>query len=369
MPFKPNIPKDWEKRTIKDVVNIGNGKDYKHLGLGQIPVYGTGGIMTYVDSYLYEGESVGIGRKGTIDKPVFLQGKFWTVDTLFFTHSFKNCLPKFLYYLFLTIDWKNYNEASGVPSLSKSTIELIDLLLPPLPEQQKIAAILSKWDEAIEAQTQLIEAKELQKKALMQKILTGEIRFPGFEEEWEEVTLNDICEFSNGKAHENIVDENGKYILITSKFISSNGELYRRLNERLTPLKKDDIVMVMSDIPNGKALGKCFLIDEDNLYSLNQRIGRFKITNGHPKFIFFLLNRNQHFLQFDGGVSQTNLRKDDILECPLYIPSFPEQQKIATVLSSIDLEIEALKNELEALQLQKKGLMQELLTGKIRVKV
>ncbi|MDT8412499.1 MAG: restriction endonuclease subunit S, partial [Vicingaceae bacterium] len=245
----------------------------------------------------------------------------------------------------------------------------LTLPLPPLPEQQKIAAILCKWDELIATQTQLIKAKEKQKTSLMQKLLSGEVRFPGFEGEWETVTLGEIAEFSNGKAHENIVDENGLYKLITSKFISTDGKEYRRLKNRLTPLFKNDIVMVMSDIPNGKALGKCYLVEQDDVYSLNQRIGRFVIKKHDSRFMYYLLNRNSHFLAFDSGVGQTNLRKDDILECPLFIPKVKEQEKIATTLCACDEELQLLKDELEAIKLQKKGLMQQLLTGKIRVSV
>ena len=97
------IPKDWEVKALFDILKFGSGKDYKHLSFGEIPVYGTGGLMTYVDQFLYQGDSVGIGRKGTIDKPVFLSGKFWTVDTLFYTHNFTGALPKFVYYKFLLV--------------------------------------------------------------------------------------------------------------------------------------------------------------------------------------------------------------------------------------------------------------------------
>ena len=114
-----SIPTEWEVEKIGNILKIGSGKDYKHLSSGEIPVIGTGGIMTYVDDYLFEGESVGIGRKGTIDKPRYLKGKFWTVDTLFYTHSFNGTFAKYVYYLFLTINWYKFNEASGVPSLSK----------------------------------------------------------------------------------------------------------------------------------------------------------------------------------------------------------------------------------------------------------
>src|SRR5690554_5749998 len=110
---------DWQGRQLGDLLEIGSGRDYKHLKKGDIPVYGTGGLMLHVSDYLYDGKSIGIGRKGTIDQPQFLTGKFWTVDTLFYTHSYKDSTPEFLYSIFQRINWQKWNEASGVPSLSK----------------------------------------------------------------------------------------------------------------------------------------------------------------------------------------------------------------------------------------------------------
>src|SRR5690625_800202 len=166
----------WEKVELGDLFEIGNGKDYKHLGKGNIPVFGTGGLMTFVDDFLYDGESVGIGRKGTIDKPQFLSDKFWTVDTLFYTHSFKNTFPRFVYYLFLTINWLKYNEASGVPSLAQKTIKKIKVGIPSLKEQTAIANILQMADKEIEFLEQKLSSFQQQKKGLMQVLLTGKKR-------------------------------------------------------------------------------------------------------------------------------------------------------------------------------------------------
>ncbi|MGP1425401.1 MAG: restriction endonuclease subunit S, partial [Ottowia sp.] len=110
----------WQLKLIGEILSIGNGRDHKHLSDGDIPVYGSGGYMRSVNEYLHDGESICIGRKGTIDKPFFLNGKFWTVDTLFYTHSFKKSLPRFVYALFQNIEWLKHNEAGGVPSLSKT---------------------------------------------------------------------------------------------------------------------------------------------------------------------------------------------------------------------------------------------------------
>jgi type I restriction enzyme S subunit len=173
----PGFSGEWVEKELDKVLKFGSGQDYKHLSKGDIPVYGTGGIMTYVNSHLYNGDSVGIGRKGTIDKPVFLSGKFWTVDTLFYTENFSGTIPKFIYYKFLMITWKEYNEASGVPSLNKNTLGKIKIALPPtLNEQKAIAQILSDMDTEI-TQFESKKAKhQAIKQGMMQELLTGKTR-------------------------------------------------------------------------------------------------------------------------------------------------------------------------------------------------
>jgi len=141
-------------------------------------------------------------------------------------------------------------------------------------------------------------------------------------------TLGKSCEFFNGKAHEKSIDENGKYIVVNSKFISQEGRVVKRTKEQMFPLYKGDIVMVMSDVPNGKALAKCFIIDEDDTYSLNQRICCIRSKAFDTKYLYYQLNRNEHFLAFNNGENQTNLRKDDILDCPLIRPSMEEQKRM-----------------------------------------
>jgi type I restriction enzyme S subunit len=145
-------------------------------------------------------------------------------------------------------------------------------------------------------------------------------------------TLGKSCEFFNGKAHEKDIDEKGKYIVINSKFISSDGNKFKRTNKQLFPLYKDDIVMVMSDVPNGKALAKCFIVDKDDTYSLNQRICCLRSKEFDTKYLYYQLNRNEHFLAFNNGENQTNLRKDDILDCPLIKPSMAEQIRLVKEL-------------------------------------
>lgn len=190
------------------------------------------------------------------------------------------------------------------------------------------------------------------------------LRFPDFinTKSWKETTLGQVADYENGKAHEQDIEDGGDFIVVNSKFISSDGDVKKYTNTAFCPAQKGDILMVLSDVPNGKAIAKCFLVEEEGRYTVNQRVCRITPRNLNSKILYYLLNRNPYFLAFDDGVKQTNLRKEDVLNCPLLIPSDPkEQEKIADTLSSIDDFINAQSQKLEALKLHKKGLLQGLL--------
>ena len=159
---------EWERKNLSEVCNINSGRDYKHLKYGDIPVYGTGGYMLSVNDKLSDEDAIGIGRKGTIDKPYLLSAPFWTVDTLFYV----TCKVGYdLYYLFLIfqkVRWKKFDESTGVPSLSKKTIEKVVSKFPSLPEQQAIGAYFSNLDNLIATHQEKITQLETLKKKLLQ---------------------------------------------------------------------------------------------------------------------------------------------------------------------------------------------------------
>lgn len=140
----------WEQRKFSDVVDVCSGKDYKHLEEGPIPVYGTGGFMTRVDEALsYDRDAVGIGRKGTIDKPYLLKAPFWTVDTLFYAIPNSDIDLEFAHCLFLNIDWKSKDESTGLPSLSKEAINETIALVPSFNEQSWLGEFFNNLDSLI----------------------------------------------------------------------------------------------------------------------------------------------------------------------------------------------------------------------------
>lgn len=187
--------------------------------------------------------------------------------------------------------------------------------------------------------------------------------------QFELTTLGKSCEFFNGKAHEKSISENGKYIVVNSKFISSEGKSFKRTNEQMFPLYKGDVVMVMSDVPNGKALAKCFIIDKDDTYSLNQRICCIRSKEFDTKYLFYQLNRHEHYLAFNNGENQTNLRKDDILACPLIKPSLDEQKRIATELDEIYSKVNLAKENITKNIDNTNDIFQTILTEVLKGKV
>ena len=183
---------------------------------------------------------------------------------------------------------------------------------------------------------------------------------------WQLVQLGDVVEFINGKAHENAINSSGKFIVVNSKFISSDGNVVKRTDLPLCVAQSHDVLMVMSDVPNGKAIAKCFYVETNELYTVNQRIGILRSTKIDSLFLYYVVNRNTYYLQFDDGLKQTNLRKDEVLNCSIRLPPLPEQRKIAQILSTWDKAIATAERLLANKQQQKKALMQRLLTGKQR---
>ncbi|EJT4733692.1 restriction endonuclease subunit S [Listeria monocytogenes] len=178
---------------------------------------------------------------------------------------------------------------------------------------------------------------------------------------WEQRKLGDIANYRNGKAHEQVEDEDGKYTIINSKFISTNGKVQRYTNEQVEPIFDGEIAMVLSDLPNGKALAKLFLVKEDGKYTLNQRIaGITPNENIDPIFLNFRMNRNNYFLKFDSGVTQTNLSKSQVENFIALYPTFDEQYKIGLFFTQLDDTIALHQRKLDALKLMKKGLLQQM---------
>ena len=344
-----NMKQGWTYKKLGDVCDIINGKNQKKVENpnGRYPIMGSGGVMGYADDYLcLEGSTI-IGRKGTINKPLYIEEKFWNVDTAFGLQPKNGNVNKFVFYLCKSIDFSLYDRGVTLPSLVKSEVLQIPILVPEPSVQSNIVSELDHISAMIEKQkTQLSELDKL-----AQSIFYDMFGDPAINErKWDVEKLGSIATFYNGKAHEKFINDSGEYILINAKFIASKGKIFKRTSHQLFTLNKNDIAMVMSDVPNGRALAKCFLVDKNNLYTLNQRICAFRGYNLNPLFLLFVLSRNNYFLRFDDGNGQTNLRKSEVLNCPIILPPLSLQQEFAEEIEAIESMKEKVRLSLKELE-------------------
>lgn len=246
-------------------------------------------------------------------------------------------IPEFSKYLFRSrlMRTEIVKTANGVTrfNVSKARFKKILIPIPPLRVQEEIVRILDTFTELTAELTAELAARKKQYTYYRDKLLT----FEEGEVEWK--ALGEVTEFSNGKGHEKDIIEDGKYIVVNSKFISTDGQVAKYSNKQICPLIIDDILIVMSDLPNGKALSKTFIVDKNDKYTLNQRIGKISVKNKQvllPKFLQYFLNRTPQLLKYNNGVDQTNLRKAQILGIQVPIPPLEEQERIVNILDKFD---------------------------------
>lgn len=360
------IPEDWEVRQVGDILKVKHGKSQHQVvdENGQYPILATGGEIGRANQYLFDKPSVLIGRKGTIDRPQYIETPFWSIDTLFYTEISRKAIAKYIYYLFDRIDWYSYNEASGVPSLNASTIEKINIPLPPLPEQKAIAKVLSDVDELITSIEELIDKKQKIKQGTMQLLLTGKKRLPGFTGEWEVKTLYEAVDcLDNLRVPLNETQRasmKGDY-----PYCGANGVL-DYINQYIID---DDIILIAEDGGHFdeymnkpiayRISGKCWVNNHAHILKAKEHICQ--------DFIFYSLV-HKNILEYLSGGTRAKLNKSELFKIEIYIPnSLSEQKAIAQILSDMDLEIEALEKKLEKYKLIKDGMMEQLLTGKVRL--
>ncbi len=336
-----------------------------------------GNLETYFivaeGDFVYNPRISNLAPVGPIHKNKIGMGVMSPLYTVF---RFDNDFNEFYEYYFRSNHWHQYLRLSSNTGARHDRMAIANgdffempLPAPDLAEQKKIAGCLSSLDALIAAEAAKLSVLNNQKIGLIQQLLPvdGEskprLRFPEFHKSkaWIEKPLGEIVTYENGKAYEPHIVESGKYVVVNARFISTDGAIKKWSNSPILIADKDDVLMVLSDLPNGKALAKCYRVEENNKYAVNQRICRLKPHSIRNDFLFFILDRNRHLLSFNDGMNQTHLSKDNVLKCPILYPEdAAEQHKIASCLSSIDAQISAVADKLEALKGHSKGLLQQL---------
>lgn len=343
---------------------------------GEIPYYGATGVIDYVKDFIFNENLLLISEDGAnlIDRnyPIAysIYGKTWVNNHAHVLKPINEHIQILIEKYINSKSIEDYLTGQAQPKLNKANLNKIPLPIPNNPkEQQKIANCLSSLDNLITAETEKLDHLKDHKKGLLQQLFPAkgetkpQFRFSEFEGNgaWLETTLDDVADYENGKAHEKEISAKGKYKVVNSKFISTEGRVVKFTNSANLKANVGDVLMVLSDIPNGRAIAKCFYVDKDDTYTVNQRICKITPTDIDNKFLFYIQNRNSYFLAFDDGVKQTNLRKDTVLSFPFLKPKDPkEQQTIANCLSSADDLIKEQISKIVALKDHKRGLMQQL---------
>ncbi len=392
------IPSDWSIHKFKDVVKIQNGqvdpKQYPysnmiHIGLANIEKL-TGRLLE-VKTAKEEGVTSGkyLFQKGDVlfgkIRPELAKVYFAEFDGICSADIYplkgKNLIdPLFLKYVILDRRFYQYTVSTsvrtGLPKVNREDIGGYDLILPPKKEQEKIALILATWDKAINLNEQMIEQKKDQKKGIMQKLLKGDFRIPGYNSEWKSVKLKDILKVRNEKSV--ITDELPLYSLTIEDGITKKTDRYNREflvkgdDKKYKVTKKDDIVYN----PSNLRFGAIALNKTENPVLLSPIYEVLYIKNPQKWDVNFIgqkITSSRQIKIFSTKAEGTLVERmavkiDAFLFTEVYVPiDIKEQQKIAEILDCLDKEIELLENKLDSLKEQKNGLMQLLLTGKLRV--
>ena len=388
------IPEEWEVKKIVDICQILVGKDLKESNYSDtktsvydIPVYSNTidkfGLYGYYNFEEYTGNSVTVVGRGVGLGTAFARKEgFGAIGRLLVLYPYEG-----IHYEYIA----NYIndrinilfESAAIPQLTGVQFSSYNILCPPLPEQRKIAEILTLWDSAIEKQTQLIEKLETRKRGLMQQLLTGKKRLKGFDGELRELKLGNLGETYNGLTGKS-KDDFGKgkpYIPYLNIFNNPQINIFSfdyvsiEEGEFQNKVQYGDVLFtVSSETPDEVGMASVLLDNIDDLY-LNSFCFGFRLSDFKtllPEFACYFFRANTFradIYKLSQGATRFNLSKASLMRLNVILPNIEEQTAISNILMAADKEIELAKNKLAALKEQKKGLMQVLLTGKKRIKI
>ncbi|MBR2158880.1 MAG: restriction endonuclease subunit S [Campylobacter sp.] len=346
---------DWERRKLGDCVDVQSGRDYKHLLEGNIPVYGTGGYMLSVNEALsYNQDAIGIGRKGTIDKPYILKAPFWTVDTLFYALPRENNKLDFLNCIFQKINWKSKDESTGVPSLSKTIINNVDIHIPEATEQNKIGSYFQSLDKLITLHQSKFEKLQKIKKSCLQNLFpqnnqnTPKIRFKNFTDEWVEKKFGEIFKYER-----------------PDRFIVKNDEYDEKAN---TPVLTANKAFILGYTNENNTYNNESIIFDDFTLDCKYVDFPYMVKSSAIK-ILTIKNKEENNLKF--AFESLNSTKFEVMgharhyiafiqNTATFVPNLAEQCKISDFFSKLDKLITLQQRKVEKLKNIKKALLNKM---------
>lgn len=370
---------EWETRKLNDLVEVGNGRDYKHLNEGRIPVYGTGGYMLSVDQALsYSKDAIGIGRKGTIDKPFLLRAPFWTVDTLFFVMAKSGIDLAFLFSEFQRIDWKSKNTATGVPSITSQAIEqTLVTISSSLEEQRAIGDLFYELDTLIEQRRAKHANLQRTKAALLQRMFPRdgtdepELRLDGFSGVWETISFDSLL--TRVEIGTSVLGSNryhGVPLLkmgnIQRGFFDFSS--FERLPES-AEVPSNSLVRTGDFLFNTRntmeLVGKgATWMGESGAFAFNGNIARFTLERVDTKFFNYLYNHPRSIRDVNkcatGTTSVAAIYPSSLKSVQFQIPTIEEQRAIGEMFADLDALIAAEHRYITQLTQAKTALLQRM---------
>ena len=369
---------DWKTESVGNVATLQRGFDLpsRLRKPGSVPIITSSGVEYGHHEAKVKGPGVVTGRYGTIGEVFFVQGDFWPLNTTLYVRDFHGNSPRFVSYLLRTIDFKTHSGKSGVPGVNRNDLHEIVVTLPlSLAEQEAIAEALSDADALIESLEQLLTKKHQTKKGVMQGLLTGKKRLPGFSGDWETTALGRAADIRNGATPStqvtgfwngsipwctptDITGTPGKYLFTTKRKLTAEG-----LTSCAASLLPTGALLLCSRATIGEVkIAASPVCTNQGFKSLVCKDG---VSN---EFLYYrLVTLKPQMMERAIGSTFLEIGKRDLAAIEVMLPPCDEQTAIATTLSDMDAEITALEAKLSKARQIKQGMMQELLTGRIRL--
>lgn len=355
---------EWKEYKLGEVITVKYGKDHKALKDGLYPVYGSGGIMRYADNFLYDKESILIPRKGSLNNIFYREKAFWTVDTMFYSEiDTTKVFPKFLFYQLKLVDFENLNVGSAVPSLTIPIINDIDISLPPLPEQIRIASILSSLDDKIDLLHRENKTLEAMAETLFRQWFIEEAK-----EDWEEGKLGDEFEFTMGQSpNGDSFNEDG----IGFPMYQGNADFGFRFPTRRVfttqPTRfaeiNDTLISVRAPVgAQNMATEKC---------CIGRGVAAFRYKHNHDFYSYTyykLKSLLEEIKQYnDNGTVFGSISKSDFENIDIVIPDINTIQHFQEQVKPIDDKIINNNKQIKTLIQQRDSLLPKLMSGEVKV--
>ena len=366
-----DTPPGWTLAPICEVAPLQRGFDLpaSQLHPGSYPVVYSNGIIQHHDRPMAKGPGVVTGRSGTIGRVHFIKTDYWPHNTTLWVTSFCNNYPKFIYYLYVYIHLAQFLAGSGVPTLNRNDVHRHWVQVPPFPEQRAIAEALSDVDSLLYALEALVAKKQAIKRAAMQQLLTGKTRLPNFSDAWHTMPLQRVASIRNQRVLPSAVAQTTPCVEL-DHIGQADGKLIARSTARHSTSLK--YVFSSGDILFGRLRpylrkywqADCNGICTTEIWPLTPNPERI-----YGGFLYGIVQSDQ-FIDMASASYGTHMPRADwslLRNLQIFLPGIREQRAIATVLSDMDAEIAALDQLLEKTCAIKQGMMQQLLTGRVRL--